>query len=143
MQHDEVKRCLELAEYRLDIAREDLQVAIENMSANHLRAANNRAYYSIYHAITAVLALEQTAFKRHKDTLAYFNKKYIKDDIFPRTLGRQISRAEEVRHASDYDEFYIVAKEERAEVLFKPIQIAPDKTAKEVFKKLNERLSKI
>ena len=37
----------------------------------------------------------------------------------------------------------IVAKEERAEVLFKPIQIAPDKTAKEVFKKLNERLSKI
>ncbi len=112
MQHDEVKRCLELAEYRLDIAREDLQVAIENMSANHLRAANNRAYYSIYHAITAVLALEQTAFKRHKDTLAYFNKKYIKDDIFPRTLGRQISRAEEVRHASDYDEFYIVAKEE-------------------------------
>ena len=77
MQHDEVKRCLELAEYRLDIAREDLQVAIENMSANHLRAANNRAYYSIYHAITAVLALEQTAFKRHKDTLAYFNKKYI------------------------------------------------------------------
>lgn len=112
MQHDEVKRCLELAEYRLDIAREDLQVSIENMSANHLRAANNRAYYSIYHAITAVLALEQTAFKRHKDTLAYFNKKYIKDDIFPRTLGRQISRAEEVRHASDYDEFYIVAKEE-------------------------------
>ena len=112
MQHDEVKRCLELAEYRLDIAREDLQVAIENMSANHLRAANNRAYYSIYHAITAVLALEQTAFKRHKDTLAYFNKKYIKDDTFPRTLGRQISRAEEVRHASDYDEFYIVAKEE-------------------------------
>ena len=112
MQHDEVKRCLELAEYRWDIAREDIQVAIENMSANHLRAANNRAYYSIYHAITAVLALEQTAFKRHKDTLAYFNKKYIKDDIFPRTLGRQISRAEEVRHASDYDEFYIVAKEE-------------------------------
>ena len=112
MQHDEVKRCLELAEYRWDIAREDIQVAIENMSANHLRAANNRAYYSIRHAITAVLALEQTAFKRHKDTLAYFNKKYIKDDIFPRTLGRQISRAEEVRHASDYDEFYIVAKEE-------------------------------
>lgn len=37
----------------------------------------------------------------------------------------------------------IVAKEERAEVLFKTIQIASDKTAKEVFKKLNERLSKI
>ena len=37
----------------------------------------------------------------------------------------------------------IVAKEKRAEISFKPMQIAPDRTAKEVFKKLNERLSKI
>ena len=71
MQPEKKERSLELAGYRIDIAREDLQVAIENMAAGHLRAANNRAYYSIYHAITAVLALEETAFKRHKDTLAY------------------------------------------------------------------------
>lgn len=37
----------------------------------------------------------------------------------------------------------MVAKEERANVLFKPIEIASEKTAKEVFEKLNERLSKI
>lgn len=112
MQPEEKKRFLELAGYRIDIAKEDLQVAVENMAAGHLRAANNRAYYSVYHAITAVLALEGTAFKRHKDTLAYFNKTYIRNDIFPKTLGRQISTAEMVRHASDYNEFYIVSKEE-------------------------------
>ena len=65
MQHKEKKRILELVGYRIDIAKEDLQVAAENMAADHLRAANNRAYYSIYHAITAVLALEGTAFKKH------------------------------------------------------------------------------
>ena len=112
MRPEEEKRSLELAGYRMDIAREDLQVAGENMAAGHLRAANNRAYYSIYHSITAVLALEGTAFKRHKDTLAYFNKTYIRNGIFPKTLGRQISTAEMVRHASDYNEFYIVSKEE-------------------------------
>ena len=112
MLHEDQKRCFELAGYRLELAKEDLQVANENMLANHLRAANNRAYYSIYHSITAVLALEQTAFKRHKDTLAYFNKQYIKTEILPKTLGRQISAAEEVRHASDYNEFYIASKEE-------------------------------
>lgn len=112
MRPEEEKRSLELAGYRMDIAREDLQVAGENMTAGHLRAANNRAYYSIYHSITAVLALEGTAFKRHKDTLAYFNKTYIRNGIFPKTLGRQISTAEMVRHASDYNEFYIVSKEE-------------------------------
>ena len=112
MQREDEKRMLELAGYRLDIAKEDLQVAIENMAANHLRAANNQAYYSIYHAITAVLALEGKAFKKHKDTLAYFNKAYIRNEVFPKTLGRQISTAETVRHASDYNEFYIVSKEE-------------------------------
>ena len=56
--------------------------------------------------------MDGTAFKRHKDTLAYFNKEYVKTEIFPRELGRRISKAQEVRHASDYDEFYIASKEE-------------------------------
>ena len=37
----------------------------------------------------------------------------------------------------------MVAKEEIASLLFKPVEIAPEKTAKVVFEKLNERLSKI
>ena len=37
----------------------------------------------------------------------------------------------------------MVSKEERANVLFKPVEIASEKTAKEVFEKLNERLLKI
>ena len=37
----------------------------------------------------------------------------------------------------------MVAKEERANVLFKPVEIASEKTSKAVFEKLNERLSKI
>ena len=37
----------------------------------------------------------------------------------------------------------MVGKEERANVLFKPVEIASERTAKAVFEKLNERLSKI
>ena len=37
----------------------------------------------------------------------------------------------------------MVSKEERANVLFKPVEIASKTTAKAVFEKLNERLSKI
>jgi uncharacterized protein (UPF0332 family) len=32
-------------------------------------------------------------------------------EVFARTLGKQIVRAEEVRHASDYDPFYLVSKD--------------------------------
>ena len=102
----------DLAKYRFQLAIEDLESAKDNFQNGHLRTANNRAYYSIYHLITAILALDGTAFKRHKDTLAYFNKEYVKTEIFPREPGRRISKAQEVRHASDYDEFYIASKEE-------------------------------
>lgn len=88
----------DLAMHRLAVSKEDLETARDDFMGNHLRAANNRAYYSIYHAITAVLALEQVAFKRHKDTIAYFNKQYVKTEKFSRQLGRRISRAQEIRH---------------------------------------------
>ena len=75
------------------------------------RGANNRAYYGIYHAISAVHALDGNAYKRHKDALANFNKNYVKTEIFPRKLGKKIVKSEEIRHASDYDDFYIVTRE--------------------------------
>lgn len=33
-------------------------------------------------------------------------------EIFPREIGRKIGEAEEIRHASDYDDFYIASREE-------------------------------
>lgn len=56
--------------------------------------------------------MEPVAFKRHKDTLGYFNKNYVHTGIFPEEIGRSISKAQKIRHASDYDEFYVASKEE-------------------------------
>ena len=102
---------MDVAWHRLSVAKEDLDAAHLTYDAGQYRAANNRAYYSIFHAVCAVLAVEGVAFKRHKDTLSYFNKNYIHTKIFPRELGRKIVKAEEIRHASDYDTFYIASKE--------------------------------
>ena len=101
----------DLVNHRLKIAMEDLESARVLMECGQYRGANNRAYYSIYHTIDAVLSVEGIAFKRHKDTLAYFNKNYVATEIFPRSMGRQVVQAEEIRHASDYDPFYIASKE--------------------------------
>ena len=97
--------------HRIRVAKEDLETARILVDASQYRGANNRAYYAIYHAIDAVLAIEGKAFKRHKDTLGYFNKYYVATNIFPRDLGRRVVKAEEIRHASDYDTFYIASKE--------------------------------
>ena len=52
------------------------------------------------------------SYKKHKDAIANFNKNYIKTEIFSRDWGRKINEAEQIRHASDYDDFYIANKEE-------------------------------
>ena len=59
-----------------------------------------------------MLCLEPIAFKKHKDTLAYFNKNYVHAGKFPGEIGRKAAKAAKIRHASDYDEFYIASKEE-------------------------------
>ncbi len=101
----------DLIEHRFLIAKEDLDTAYLLLDAKQYRGANNRAYYSIYHTIDAILSIEGIAFKRHKDTLAYFNKLYIATGIFPREMGKKNVKAEEIRHASDYDTFYVASKD--------------------------------
>ena len=102
----------DVANYRLQIAKEDLEAAYVLLQADSYRGANNRAYYAIFHVVSAVLALEGVSFKRHKDTLAYFNKNYVAAGILSREMGKKIVKAEEIRHASDYDTFYVASKED-------------------------------
>ena len=85
------------------------------LEAGKYKAADNRVYYSCFYAIDAVLAKEPIAFKKHKDTLAYFNKNYVRTEIFSRDTGRKISRLEIIRHKSDYDTFYIASKDDAVE----------------------------
>ena len=96
----------DLALYRLERAKTEYETAELLYKENKLLAANNRAYYSIFYSIRAVLAMERVDFKKHKDVLAYFNHNYVKTEIFPRKIGRKIVLASKIREDSDYDEEY-------------------------------------
>lgn len=102
----------DLCMYRIQTAKDNLKSARILLAAEEYKGANNRAYYAIFHAVNAVHALSGDAFKRHKDAIGSFNKNYVKTEIFPREIGRKIGEAEEIRHASDYDDFYIASREE-------------------------------
>lgn len=101
-----------LSNYRLEQAKDNLEEAIVLFENNKYKGASNRAYYSIFHAVKAVLALEQVDFKKHSSVIAYFNKEYISKNIFPRELGKRVSEARFYREKSDYVDFYIITKEE-------------------------------
>ena len=102
----------DLSLHRLQTAKDALKSAKILFAADEYKGSNNRAYYAIFHAVNAVHALDGNGYKRYKDAIANFNKLYVKTEIFPRTMGRKIGEAEEIRHASDYDDFYIASKEE-------------------------------
>lgn len=122
-QHEQPGTREDLARYRLETARSDIKAAIILLEAGEFRSANNRAYYALYHMISAIHALDGKAFKRHKDTLGNFNKDYIKTEIFPRSFGHRIAEAEEIRHASDYDDFFIATKSEAEEQIETAIEL--------------------
>lgn len=111
----EKKNNIDLALYRLQRAREEYETSELLYRENKFLAANNRAYYSIFYAIRAVLAMERVDFKKHKDVLAYFNKNYISTEIFPKNMGRKIVQASRIREDSDYDDEFIVDKEKTFE----------------------------
>ena len=114
---DDIGGAKELALYRISAAKEDLQAAELNFENGHYRSSNNRAYYAIFRAISACLALRFKAYKQHAQVIGNFNKDFVHTGIFPKEISKKISRAQEVRHASDYDDFYIVSSEDTKEQL--------------------------
>lgn len=129
------KISIDLAIHRLEQAKEDIVACDVLYKAKLYKSANNRAYYAIFHSIRSVLALEPKDFKRHKDVIAYFNKNYVNREIFPKYMGRKISRANSVREDSDYDDEFIVDPDNTL------IQINSAKELVELVEKyINERI---
>jgi uncharacterized protein (UPF0332 family) len=63
----------------------------------------------------AVLAMEHIDFAKHSGVSSYFRKAYIKTGIFDDEYSDIIREAFDYRSDSDYDDFYVISKEEVAE----------------------------
>ena len=103
---------IDLAKHRLDTAYSDYNAALSLLSDGHFKAANNRAYYCVFHAIRAILALEGKDFKKHSALIGYFNQHYVHAGIFGKDHAKIVAQASTIRNASDYDDFYVADKAE-------------------------------
>jgi len=94
-----------LVTYRLTQATETLEEAVFLLEGGKsLRAVTNRAYYCMFYAILALLIDEPFASSKHSGVLSYFNRRFIREGIFPEEIGRAINRAFELRQQGDYRE---------------------------------------
>ena len=112
MQQGDVRMLNELIKQRIQAAEEDLETAESNLREGHYRAANNRAYHSICHVITAAFVLDNIRYESQEEILEIFNKEYVQNSIFSKELGRKVQKAREICHELEFDDLYATTKEE-------------------------------
>lgn len=105
----------DLIHYRLSSAREKLTSAKLLLEAGLYKDSIGRSYYAIFSAIRAILAARQVDFSKHAGVIAYFQKEFIKTGIFDKKYSKYLQQAFQIRNSCDYDDFFIVSKQDAEE----------------------------
>ena len=111
MRDEDVKT---LSAVRMEHVQECLASAEQLLRSGDYKGAANRSYYAVFHAMRAVLAFDGIDMKRHSGIISEFRRLYIKTGILPDELLVIISEAFDVRTDCDYDDFYVISKQEVA-----------------------------
>ena len=88
---------------------EDINILI---GANRLNGAANRMYYSVFHAVCALLINDGHQVNTHKGSHALFSLHYIKTGILPKEYGLLYNQLQTMREESDYNCAYDVEIDE-------------------------------
>ena len=63
----------------------------------------NRLYYSVFHAVSALLIKDNHVVNSHKGSHALFSQYYIKTNRLPKLYGELYQKMERMREESDYN----------------------------------------
>lgn len=119
MQHDQK----DLSAYRIERAKEDLDTAKINLENGKYKAAINRSYYAIFHAIRAVNIMDGFDASKHSSVIAHFNQYYVHTGNFKRDTYKIIDSAYRIREKCDYSDFFVVSKGDAEEQIRKAEQL--------------------
>lgn len=100
----------ELVKYRLESAKERLKSSRLLLDAGQYKDSIGRSYYAIFSAVRAVLAENKVDFSKHAGVISYFQKEYVKTNIFDVKYSKILQNAFQIRNICDYDDFYLATK---------------------------------
>lgn len=86
-----------------DKTKKTIERAESNLSDGDIDTAVNRAYYSVFYIMTAMMLSHGEVFSSHKQLITNFNKTYIKTGLLPKEYGAKISKCQRLRHQGDYE----------------------------------------
>ena len=106
-----------LALHRFQRAEEALGEAQEELSRKNLRLTVNRAYYAIFYAMRALLALVAKDSSKHSGVISLFNQDFIKTGIISEVSFKSIQLLMDLRHEADYQDFSETNEDEAQEAV--------------------------
>lgn len=83
-------------------SEEALNEAEVNIEMNCLQSAQNRLYYSIFYAVSALAKSKNFVTSKHSQLLGWFNREYVKTELFPKEIAKIYVETYEFRQKSDY-----------------------------------------
>lgn len=101
-----------LSKVRLDTAKNCLRDSQILINSESFKASANRSYYAVFHAMRAVLVFDEFDSKKHSGIISEFRKRYIKTGGLSTEISKIIDIQFSVRSHSDYDDFYVISKNE-------------------------------
>jgi len=103
---NEEDRTKELCRYRLEQANEALTEAELLRDSKHFRGAINRAYYAMFYAIQALVVLKKAETSKHTGAIAFFDRQFVKSDVFDKKFSKWLHRIFDLRQDSDYGDMF-------------------------------------
>ena len=96
--------------YNADIlirqARDMLRAANRTAEIGEIKTALNRAYYTVFYAMSAANALDGFSSSKHSGVIAHFNLSFIKTGKMPAEMSKIISETMNYREKADYNPEY-------------------------------------
>ena len=104
----------DLIKYRLEQARDTIDVVDLLIKNDKLSSAINRIYYGMFYSLLALALQFNFETSKHQQLIGWFNKEFIRTGLIEKEFGRILRDAFENRTSGDYDSFVIF---DQAEVL--------------------------
>ena len=102
---EKVDKALEKAEQKLNTAEKLL-------TTGDYDDAISRAYYSMFHAVSALLILKGLEAKTHSGLVNLFGQHFVKTGEIEARFGHMLSESKELRENGDYEIFFSGTREE-------------------------------
>ena len=116
------KFTIDLSDYRMNKAKDLLSQSKLLFDNQKFDGSINRSYYAIFNAIRSLLALVKLDSSKHTGILSYFDRYFVKTEIFEKNYSKITHSAFDTRQDNDYEDFYIPSEEE-AEMQLKDAEI--------------------